>query len=68
MASTPICFSLRYLMWAQRAAWGYERFIVLGFTGFVRDWNGLNAVLEWRDPRVGVLSVGGRRRSRASAT
>ena len=30
-----------------KARLGLERFIVLGFTGFVRDWNGLDVVLEY---------------------
>ena len=65
----PDLFSPQFIDVAAKARLGLERFIVLGFTGFVRDWNGLDAVSNiWRYPRGGGPIVGGRRRSRPSAT
>ena len=43
----PDLFSPQSIDVAAKARLGLERFIVLGFTGFVRDWNGLDAVLEY---------------------
>jgi glycosyltransferase involved in cell wall biosynthesis len=43
-----------------RAALGLESFLVLGFTGFVREWHGLESVLDVlkSDPRLYLLVVG----------
>ncbi|MCR5866056.1 glycosyltransferase [Aquincola sp. J276] len=42
---------------------GWENALVLGFTGFVRDWHGVDRVLHWMaspsaDPRARLLMVG----------
>ena len=43
-----------------RARLGLEGRLVLGFTGFVRDWHGVDAALRWlpQDPRAVLLLVG----------
>ena len=43
----PDLFSPQSIDVGAKARLGLERFIVLGFTGFVRDWNGLDVVLEY---------------------
>lgn len=48
---------------AAKARLGLEGRVVLGFTGFVRDWHGIDRVIDWmarhrRDARTHLLMVG----------